>query len=138
MRSQSRKIRFNPIRLKARHDGWTPARQYRFIEELAATGSITRACSAVGMSRESAYALRDRPEQPANDFARAWAAALTPDFAQPRRSPAGRRRAKVDEVKEVERPPDSGRRPRSASSALTTLETLLRQLRAEPASPASR
>ena len=53
---------FTPIPLKARHDGWTGARQIRFIEVLAATKSISKACSAVGMSRASAYKLRDRPE----------------------------------------------------------------------------
>ena len=62
MNREPPRIRFKPAALKARHDGWTPARQHHFIAMLAATKSITAACRAVGMSRESAYALRDRPE----------------------------------------------------------------------------
>jgi hypothetical protein len=91
---------FSPVPVKARHDGWTPARQFRFIEMLAATKSVTRACASVGMSRESAYALRDRLEA-AGGFALAWRGALAPDF---QKAP---RRLEVDEVKEVEGPPDS-------------------------------
>jgi hypothetical protein len=76
------RIRFTPVELKARHDGWTAARQRRFIDVLAATKSLTRACQAVGMSRTSAYKLRDRPE--ARQFRHAWDAALRPDFDRPR------------------------------------------------------
>ena len=85
---QSPRIRFKPVELKARHDGWTAARQFRFIELLAATRSVTAACRAVGMSRESAYALRDRPEAK-DGFAFAWRRALEPDFVKQaqRRSP---------------------------------------------------
>ena len=133
------KIRFTPARLKARHDGWTAARQFRFIEELAATKSVTRACTVVGMSRESAYMLRDRPEA-ASGFAKAWKAALAPDFGRPHRISPGaagrlRRGLKVDEVEKVEGPPDSSPRGGSASSALETLQALLHRLRTEPASP---
>jgi hypothetical protein len=74
------RIRFKPAELRARHDGWTAARQLHFIEMLAATRSVTTACRAVGKSRESAYALRDRPE--ARSFRLAWRAALEPDFAK--------------------------------------------------------
>ena len=45
---------------KPRFDGWTPARQLRFLEFLARTRSVTRAAAAAGMSRESAYRLRKR------------------------------------------------------------------------------
>jgi hypothetical protein len=55
------RIRFDPVILKQRHDGWTPARQFRFIEELAASRSITKACRAVGMSRDSAYTCAIAP-----------------------------------------------------------------------------
>jgi hypothetical protein len=78
--SKPPQIRFKPAALKARHDGWTPARQFRFIDLLAATRSVTTACRAVGKSRESAYALRDRTE--ARSFRLAWRAALEPDFAK--------------------------------------------------------
>ena len=78
---QPPKISFQPVQLKARHDGWTAARQVRFIEELAATKSIARASRVVGMSRESAYKLRDRAESV--QFRLAWNAALRPEFDRP-------------------------------------------------------
>jgi molybdenum-dependent DNA-binding transcriptional regulator ModE len=108
------RIRFKPVQLKARHDGWTPARQIRFIEVLAATKSITRACRLVGMSRESAYKLRDRPE--ARQFRRAWNAALRPEFDH------GRRGSSASKLTQ---------HCQSTSSALTTLQTYLAQLRGQ-------
>ena len=45
-----------------RADGWTPARQLWFLMELSRSRSVTRAANAAGMSRESAYRLRKRPE----------------------------------------------------------------------------
>ena len=133
------RIRFRPVELKARHDGWTPARQVRFIEELAATQSIARACKVVGMSRMSAYKLRDRPD--AQQFRLAWSAALRPEFERSRRvSPrAAARRVrltrpdprKVDEVKEMEGPPVSTQNRQATSSALSTLQTYLAELRAQ-------
>jgi molybdenum-dependent DNA-binding transcriptional regulator ModE len=62
MNARASRTPFTPVRLKARRDGWTPERQYRFIAELAATRSIVRACRAVGMSSVSAYKLRVRPD----------------------------------------------------------------------------
>ena len=107
------RIRFRPVELKTRHDDFSPARQQRFIDELAATTSISRACKAVGMSRMSAYKLRDHPD--AGSFRLAWNAALGPDFADPRpRAPA---RAKLT----------AQRQP--TSSALSTLQTYLAELR---------
>ena len=151
MKPQSR-IRFTPVPLKARHDGWTPARQLPFINVLAETHSITRACKAVGMSRESAYKLRDRPE--ARQFRLAWNRALRPDFDRPRqRSPRAAARLhllaahrKVDEPGETEGVPVDSHCGQSTSSALPALETLLRELRSrgldvgatEPAPPRSR
>lgn len=58
---------------RARGDGWTPERQRAFLEALAECGSVTRAAARVGMSRESAYALRRRAD--ARGFAQAWDAA---------------------------------------------------------------
>lgn len=55
-----------------RHDGWTPERQARFLDRLAARGNVRLACRHVGMSPEAAYRLRRRDEL----FARGWAAAL--------------------------------------------------------------
>jgi hypothetical protein len=82
------RIRFAPAQLKARHDGWTEARQRRFIDVLAATKSLTRACQAVGMSRTSAYKLRDRPG--ARQFRLAWDAVLRPDFDRSHRTAAAK------------------------------------------------
>jgi hypothetical protein len=59
---------------RPRHDGWTVERQEAFLQALAACGCVTHACRAVGMSRESAYQLYNRPS--AAGFRRAWDAAL--------------------------------------------------------------
>lgn len=45
---------------KIRKDGWTAERQLRFLDALASTRSIVKAAAYAGMSRESAYRLRDR------------------------------------------------------------------------------
>lgn len=68
-------IPFDPVRTRARHDGWSAARQRIFIDALAATGSVTRACAEAGASPRSAYRLRMRPD--AASFAYAWDHALT-------------------------------------------------------------
>jgi hypothetical protein len=57
-----------------RRDGWTPARQLRFLDALVRTRSVTGAAAAAGMSRESAYRLRNR--DPKGLFAAAWDRAL--------------------------------------------------------------
>jgi hypothetical protein len=51
-------ITFQPVPVRARHDGWAPERQIAFVEKLADTNSITAACKHVGMSRESVRKLR--------------------------------------------------------------------------------
>ena len=61
-----------------RHDGWTFARQAAFLRELAATHCVARAAQSVGMSRQSAYALRARLK--GEPFDRAWQAALINRF----------------------------------------------------------
>jgi hypothetical protein len=63
------------VTLSARHDGWTELRQYRFLFALAETGRISVAAREAGMSRQSAYTLREHPR--AEAFAAAWDAALT-------------------------------------------------------------
>jgi len=138
LRMQRPCFRFTPVLLKARHDGWTPERQRRFIEELAAKKSIARACRAVGMSRMSAYKLRDHPG--AGEFRSAWRRALEPGFVAERpKSPRSLRRLrileksrKVDELHEMHGPPVS---PAPAPSNLSTLETLLDRLRAQDLQP---
>jgi hypothetical protein len=68
-------LAFTPVPLaRARHDGWTPARQRRFIDQLAMIGLVSAAAKACGMSGTSAYGLRERPG--AQSFAAAWDAAL--------------------------------------------------------------
>jgi len=47
---------------KIRRDGWTTERQLRFLDALAQTRSAIKAAGAAGMSRESAYRLRDRKD----------------------------------------------------------------------------
>lgn len=44
----------------SRHDGWTGERMAAFLEVLADTGLVTEAARAVGLHRDSAYALRNR------------------------------------------------------------------------------
>ena len=61
---------FDPVPLRSRRDGWTPERQREFVRILHVKRSISAACRAVGMSRKSAYALRERPG--AESFAAAW------------------------------------------------------------------
>lgn len=73
-------IPFEPVQLRARHDGWTAERQIRFIEALAASGCVADACRHVGMSETSARALYNRPCGTA--FRHAWDAAV--DCAMPR------------------------------------------------------
>ncbi|HEX8579735.1 MAG TPA: hypothetical protein VF655_09110 [Allosphingosinicella sp.] len=69
---------FTPVPLRARRDGWTPERQRTFIAALQETRCIAKAAAAVGMARETAYRLRERPG--AASFAAAWDSV----FAAPR------------------------------------------------------
>ncbi len=50
-------LKFTPIPLRARHDGWTAEKQIAFIEALAETACVDHACRRVGMSDSSAYRL---------------------------------------------------------------------------------
>ena len=59
---------------RPRHDGWTAERQVAFLQALAACGCVTHAANAVGMSRQSAHNLYNRPSAAA--FRRGWEAAL--------------------------------------------------------------
>lgn len=65
---------FAPVPRRHRQDGWTAARQRKFIDALADTGSVKHAAARVGMSSEGAYYLRRQPG--AEEFAAAWLAAL--------------------------------------------------------------
>lgn len=71
---------FTPVPVRARHNGWTPVRQAKFIAALADSGCVAEACKAVGVGRKSAYRLRERAD--AESFSAAWDAAL--DYAAER------------------------------------------------------
>lgn len=60
--------------LRPQHNGWTLARQRRFLDCLEALGSVAAAARSAGMSRQSAYWLRRQPGGQA--FAAAWDAAV--------------------------------------------------------------
>lgn len=64
---------FDPVPLRARRDGWTPARQRAFIAALWSCRCVLEACRRVGMSSASAYKLSRRPD--AASFRGAWRAA---------------------------------------------------------------
>lgn len=61
-----------------RRDGWTAAARAEFLEVLAETGRIGRACAAVGLSRQSANALRTRDPVFAASVDAAWLLARDP------------------------------------------------------------
>ena len=65
---------FEPVRLRARHDGWTPERQRQFLVELSDCGIVKHAAARVGMSEKAAWQLRHRSED--TPFHSAWERAL--------------------------------------------------------------
>ncbi len=65
---------FLPAPVNHRHDGWTPERQWKFVEALSQTASVTKAARSIGMTVRSAHRLRQHPL--AGDFRAAWDAAL--------------------------------------------------------------
>ncbi len=62
-----------PVPRRAMTNGWSPARQWQFLQRLEDGASVAVAARRVGMSEASAYRLRRHPE--AEDFRRAWDAA---------------------------------------------------------------
>jgi hypothetical protein len=75
-------LAFTAVPVRGRRDGWDEARQRRFVIQLARGLGVREAAASVGMSRQTAYALRSRAG--AADFARAWDEAV--EFAQKRRT----------------------------------------------------
>ena len=76
-------LAFEPIPRKLRvSSGWTEAKQRGFIAALAESGNVRVACEAVGMSYANVHKLRANPG--AEDFNRAWDAALAHAVAQVR------------------------------------------------------
>ena len=63
-----------------RHAGWTRAKMVTFLRELAASQSVAQAASAVGLTRQSAYRLRDRLV--GTPFALGWEVALEAGLTQ--------------------------------------------------------
>ena len=70
-------LRFTPVPVRVRHDGWTPELQRRFILLLASGSPPAEAARRLGRSRQKVYALRRK--RGAESFAAAWDAAV--DFA---------------------------------------------------------
>ena len=60
-----------PLPATARRDGWTPFARRLFLEVLAETGRVSRACEYAQLTKQSAYALRARDPL----FAASWDAA---------------------------------------------------------------
>lgn len=67
-------MEFEPVPTRNQSAGWTAERQRKFIETLAATGSVFESACQVMLSPRSAYLLRGRKD--AESFARAWDMAL--------------------------------------------------------------
>lgn len=65
---------------KPRHGDWTKPKMVAFLRELAASQSVHQAARSVGMSRQSAYRLRNR--LPGTPFALAWEVALEAGLQQ--------------------------------------------------------
>jgi hypothetical protein len=63
-----------------RHNEWTRAKMVAFLKELAASQSVHHAARSVGMSRQSAYKLRNRLA--GTPFALAWEVALEAGLQQ--------------------------------------------------------
>lgn len=66
-------LRFTPVPVKARRDGWTAELQVRFILHLARGSGVMEAARLLGRSAQGVYRLRERPG--AESFAAAWDAA---------------------------------------------------------------
>ncbi len=63
-------LRFDPVPLRAQHNGWTPALQLRFILALARGAGPDEAARSLGRTRQSVYRLRKKAG--AESFAAAW------------------------------------------------------------------
>lgn len=62
----------SPPLCRQRTTGWTADRQRQFITDLRELGCVRAACARAGLSRASAYKLRDRSES----FAKVWDGAI--------------------------------------------------------------
>ena len=67
-------LRFAPVPVRARHDGWSADHQRRFILTLSRGHLVDETARNLGHSRQSAYALRRHKD--GRSFAGAWDNAL--------------------------------------------------------------
>jgi hypothetical protein len=65
---------FAPPPGATRYEGWTPEKQRLFLEAVSEGLPIKQACNVVGLSKQSAYALRQSPR--GAGFALGWEAAV--------------------------------------------------------------
>lgn len=77
-------FRFDPVPVRARHNGWAPALQRRFILLLSQGAGPGEAARTCGKSKQTAYALRSKAA--GQGFAAAWDMAV--DFAAAAREAA--------------------------------------------------
>lgn len=69
-----------PPKRAIRHNEWTRQKMVQFLRELAACQSVAQAAGAVGMSRQSAYRLRNRLQ--GTPFSLGWEVALEMGYHQ--------------------------------------------------------
>jgi hypothetical protein len=112
-----------------RQDGWTGAKRKLFLDVLADTGVVTDACRATGMSRRSAYALRNSARGRA--FRLGWDAALLHSAASVADDVADRVYRNGELVAERHRYDN-----RLTMSVLTRLDRQIAEMRADQAAAA--
>ena len=120
-------LHFSPVPLKARHDGWSPELQQRFVILLARGVRPGEAAERLGKHRSTAYALRRKPG--AESFAAAWDVALR--YARHVRLSARRRRLFPDEPRRappVAAPSPDARPPASTDARRRAFDSLLDRL----------
>lgn len=128
------RLAFTPVPLKPRRDGWSVERQKWFILRLALGGCVSVAARGVGMTRKSAYRLRERPG--AESFAAAWDRAQ--GWGQDRTVDVGLERALLGErvpIVRNGRVVGEMRRPNNRL-AMAVLNALDRRAAARPLQPA--
>jgi hypothetical protein len=135
---------FDPVPVRARHDGWTAERQRTFLAALARTGCVRSAAREAKMSRKSAYQLRRRAG--AGSFAAAWDAIVA---VRPRgtthpalvwhrlvKKAGGRSAVRIEDATPAEREalrvpsPDSASKPWEARKVTVKFRRAFRELRA--------
>ncbi|GGD66229.1 hypothetical protein [Croceicoccus mobilis] len=80
MTTETHDAAYRPKPRAPRRDQWTRRKMVIFLRELAACQSVTQAAKSVGLSRQSAYRLRDRLV--GTPFALGWEVALEAGISQ--------------------------------------------------------